>query len=30
MKQDQNTENNVAFVFTCFEGQKQIIAIALT
>ena len=22
MKQEQNTENNVTFVFTCFKGQK--------
>ena len=30
MKQDQITENNVAFVFACFEEKKEIITMTLT
>ena len=30
MKQEQNTENNVTFVFTCSVEQKEIITMTLT
>ena len=30
MKQEQNTENNVTFLFTYFEEQKEIITMTLT
>ena len=30
MKQEQNTENNVTFTFTCSKGQKEIITMTMT